>query len=93
MDGAAINGHLHVVEWLHLNRQEGCDYKAFEGANLNGHKDVKAYLKENQRTVLEKHNLLCQINKEEKEERERRSEFDDRIQLKRRRLFQLFLCF
>lgn len=37
MDGAAANGHLEVVRWLHNNRLEGCTTKAMEGAALNGH--------------------------------------------------------
>ena len=31
MDGAATNGHLVVVEWLQLNRSEGCTTEATGG--------------------------------------------------------------
>ncbi|KAG3221348.1 hypothetical protein PC129_g7906 [Phytophthora cactorum] len=37
MDGAAANGHFHVVEWLHRNRSEGCTKSATDGAIRNDH--------------------------------------------------------
>jgi len=36
MDGAARFGHLHVVEWLHDNRSEGCTKDAMDGAASYG---------------------------------------------------------
>ena len=35
MDGAATNGHLEVVEWLHANRYEGCTAEAIDRAAEN----------------------------------------------------------
>lgn len=46
MDGAAANGHLDVVQWLHENRQEGCSIRAMNHAALNGHLEVVKWLHE-----------------------------------------------
>ena len=40
MDWAAENGHMHVVQWLHENRKEGCTTDAMDYAARNGHLDV-----------------------------------------------------
>ncbi|KAG7380732.1 hypothetical protein PHYPSEUDO_006822 [Phytophthora pseudosyringae] len=37
LDGAASNGHLSVVKWLHKNRAEGCTTAAMDEAATNGH--------------------------------------------------------
>ncbi|KAE9217211.1 hypothetical protein PF005_g8741 [Phytophthora fragariae] len=37
MDGAAANGHLEVVRYLHTQRTEGCTVAAMDGAARNGH--------------------------------------------------------
>ncbi|KAK1929396.1 hypothetical protein P3T76_015148 [Phytophthora citrophthora] len=37
MDGAAMEGHLEVIKWLHENRTEGCTGKAIQLAVMNGH--------------------------------------------------------
>ncbi|KDO28668.1 hypothetical protein SPRG_06522 [Saprolegnia parasitica CBS 223.65] len=47
MDAAASNGHVDVVEFLHVNRTEGCTTKALNGAISNGHLDVARFLIEN----------------------------------------------
>jgi len=44
IDGAATNGHLSVVKWLHKNRAEGCTTVAMDGAARNGHFRVVAWL-------------------------------------------------
>jgi hypothetical protein len=36
MDNAALYGHLEVVKWLHVNRQEGCTNNAMDLAAENG---------------------------------------------------------
>ena len=46
MDEAAANGHLKVVQFLHLNRTEGCTVDALDGAIRNGHLDVVRFLLE-----------------------------------------------
>ena len=45
MDGAAENGHLDVVEWLHKNRREGCTSEAFLKGAENGHLDILKWLR------------------------------------------------
>ena len=42
---AAVNGHLDVLKWLHLNRSEGCDedYTLFYSAK-HGHFEVVKFL-------------------------------------------------
>ncbi|KAE8990066.1 hypothetical protein PR003_g24627 [Phytophthora rubi] len=40
MDGAAANGHMDVVQWLHHNRNEGCTMDAMDSAAGNGHLDM-----------------------------------------------------
>ena len=50
MDFAAYNGHLQVIEWLHLNVSEGCD-GAIVYATRNGHADVVKYLVKNKMGV------------------------------------------
>lgn len=47
MDGAALDGHLDVVRWLHPNRTEGCTANAMNWAAANGHSDVVKWLREN----------------------------------------------
>jgi hypothetical protein len=47
MDGAAENGHLEVIKWLHQNRHEGCTIKSMENATENDHQEVIKYLREN----------------------------------------------
>lgn len=37
MDGAAANGHLDIVRWLHEHRSEGCTSDAMDAAGANGH--------------------------------------------------------
>ena len=44
MDYAAQNGHLHVVQWLHLNRTEGCHTWAMNLAAMNGHLHIVQWL-------------------------------------------------
>ncbi|KAE9045228.1 hypothetical protein PR003_g6219 [Phytophthora rubi] len=44
MDGAAANGHLEVVRYLHTQRTEGCTAAAMDGAARNGHLDVVQFL-------------------------------------------------
>ncbi|RLN43697.1 hypothetical protein BBJ28_00013362 [Nothophytophthora sp. Chile5] len=47
MDGAAANGHLEVVQWLHANRTEGCTTAAMDGAAVSGHLHVVQWLHAN----------------------------------------------
>jgi Ankyrin repeats (many copies) len=47
IDVAAENGHLRVVEWLHVNRTEGCTTCAMDWAARNGHLAVVQWLHEN----------------------------------------------
>ncbi|EGG16152.1 hypothetical protein DFA_09177 [Cavenderia fasciculata] len=49
MNISAKNGHLPIVEYLHLNRTEGCNFLAFNGAALNGHLNVLEYLVNNRK--------------------------------------------
>ena len=44
MDWAARNGHLDIVQWLHLNRSEGCTTEAMDWAANNGRLDVLKWL-------------------------------------------------
>jgi hypothetical protein len=44
MDWAAECGHLEVVQWLHLNRSEGCTTNGIDGAAANGHLEVVEWL-------------------------------------------------
>nr|KAJ3417804.1 hypothetical protein HK105_000779 [Polyrhizophydium stewartii] len=37
MDHAASGGHLHILEWLHEHRTEGCSAFAMDWAATNGH--------------------------------------------------------
>lgn len=46
MDGAAANGHMEVVQWLHQNRNEGCTMDAMNAAAANGHLDMVKWLLE-----------------------------------------------
>ena len=48
MTGAAMNGHLEVVKWLHCNRTEGCSASAMNLAAMNGHLEVVQWLQDNQ---------------------------------------------
>ncbi|KAF1791924.1 Ankyrin repeat-containing domain [Phytophthora cactorum] len=47
MNGAAKNGHLAVVEWLHTNRTEGCTASAMDEAAQNQFWDVVDWLDQN----------------------------------------------
>ncbi len=47
MDGAASNGHLEIVRWLHCHRSEGCTYEAMNGAAANGHLKIVKWLYQN----------------------------------------------
>ncbi|EQC29728.1 hypothetical protein SDRG_12500 [Saprolegnia diclina VS20] len=44
MDGAAMNGHLDVVAFLHKTRTEGCTMTAPTAAVANGHAAIVAFL-------------------------------------------------
>ncbi|KAL3657645.1 hypothetical protein V7S43_017448 [Phytophthora oleae] len=44
MDGAAANGHLHVVEWLHQHTSAGCTSNAMDDAAEYGHLSVLKWL-------------------------------------------------
>ncbi|OWY97148.1 hypothetical protein PHMEG_00032396, partial [Phytophthora megakarya] len=46
MDGAASNGHLEVVKWLHESRAEGCTKHAMDGAATGGHLEVLKWLQQ-----------------------------------------------
>ena len=46
---AASNGHLDVIEWLHLNRKEGCTRDAMNFAAHNGHLHIVKWLHENRK--------------------------------------------
>ncbi|AVK76652.1 Ankyrin repeat domain containing protein [Pandoravirus neocaledonia] len=47
MDSAAAGGHLDVVEFLHVNRTDGCTADAMDGAAAGGHLDVVEFLHAN----------------------------------------------
>ncbi len=47
MDVAATGGHLHVVKWLHKNREEGCTTNAMDWGATNGHLHVVKWLHKN----------------------------------------------
>ncbi|KAG2951604.1 hypothetical protein PC128_g2800 [Phytophthora cactorum] len=47
MDLAASNGHLDVVQWLHLNRPRTCSSNAMDAAAANGYLDVVKWLHAN----------------------------------------------
>ncbi|OWZ04601.1 hypothetical protein PHMEG_00023469 [Phytophthora megakarya] len=47
MNGAAANGHLSVVEWLHDSIRQAYTTEAMDGAARNGHLDVVRWLHEN----------------------------------------------
>lgn len=44
MDGAAGNDHLKIVQWLHINRNEGCSTEAMDSAAANGELDIVKWL-------------------------------------------------
>ncbi|KAF4315760.1 hypothetical protein BBO99_00006412 [Phytophthora kernoviae] len=44
MDGAAARGRLDILEWLYINRTEGCSSAAFTGAVTGGHLEVLKWL-------------------------------------------------
>jgi hypothetical protein len=61
MNFASEKGHLHIVEWLHENRNEGCTTKAMDKAALNGHYDIIVflyYIKEVWNNLEQKRQLL-----------------------------------
>ena len=47
MDDAAKKGHLHIVQWLHAHRTEGCTDDAMIYAEENDHVEVVEWLKTN----------------------------------------------
>ncbi|KAJ3412001.1 hypothetical protein HDV05_001382 [Chytridiales sp. JEL 0842] len=47
MDQASKNGHLHVVQYLHTHRSEGCTTDAMDDASANGHLSIVKFLHEN----------------------------------------------
>ncbi|EFA75342.1 hypothetical protein PPL_11418 [Heterostelium album PN500] len=47
MDYAAINGHLPMLQWLHVNRNEGCTKMAMDLASMNGDLPTVQFLHEN----------------------------------------------
>ncbi|CAM9826875.1 unnamed protein product [Laminaria digitata] len=47
MNGAAYNGHLEVVKWLHENRTEGCTTSAMDVSAMHGHLEVVQWLAAN----------------------------------------------
>ncbi|ETL79086.1 hypothetical protein L917_20206 [Phytophthora nicotianae] len=47
MDGAAANGHLHVLRWLFGNENKGCTTEAMSLAARNGHFEVVQWLYKN----------------------------------------------
>jgi ankyrin repeat protein len=49
MDDAAAYGHLHVIQYLHENRKEGCTKYAMDSAAAYGHLPVIQYLHENRK--------------------------------------------
>ncbi|KAF0718347.1 Aste57867_1751 [Aphanomyces stellatus] len=44
MDSAASHNCLPIVEWLHLNRNEGCTTAAMDFAAANGHLEIVQFL-------------------------------------------------
>ena len=44
MDNAASKGYLHIIEWLHNNRNEGCSINALYNACKNGHLEIVKWL-------------------------------------------------
>ncbi|TYZ60352.1 hypothetical protein PybrP1_011203 [[Pythium] brassicae (nom. inval.)] len=49
LDGAARNGYLEVVKFLHTHRREGCTAAAMDSAAENGHLDIVRFLHEHRR--------------------------------------------
>lgn len=49
MDGEAASGNLHVIQWLHENRKEGCTKGAMDRASTNGYLHVVQWLHENRK--------------------------------------------
>ncbi|ETW06998.1 hypothetical protein H310_03097 [Aphanomyces invadans] len=47
MDGAARNGHLAMVQYLHLNRRDGCTTGAMDWAATHGHVAIVQWLHAN----------------------------------------------
>ena len=47
MDWATYYGHLHVIQWLHENREEGCTHWAMDWAASKGHLHVVQWLHKN----------------------------------------------
>ncbi|EGG15191.1 hypothetical protein DFA_10017 [Cavenderia fasciculata] len=45
IDGAALNGHVEMIDYLYKNRQEQCTVAAIENACRNGHLKVLEYLR------------------------------------------------
>eukprot|EP00644_Phytophthora_capsici_P009181 jgi/Phyca11/541441/estExt2_Genewise1Plus.C_PHYCAscaffold_60788 len=53
MDGAAANGRLDIMQWLHDTRTEGCSAQACIQASKHGYLDVVKWLHEFYPTVIE----------------------------------------
>lgn len=47
MDRTAANDHLNVVQWLDVNRGEGCSTSAMDGAARNGQRGMLKWLHKN----------------------------------------------
>ncbi len=54
MDFAAAHGHLEVVRFLHMHRNECCSTYAMDGAARNGHFNIVRYRFENRREGFSK---------------------------------------
>lgn len=57
MDETARQGNLHIVQWLHGNRSEGCTQKAFASTMENDHYKVLAFLLENYEFICDQRML------------------------------------
>jgi hypothetical protein len=63
MDGAAGQGHLDVVKWLHENRKEGCTGNAMNAAAGGDHFEVVKWLFLN-RKEGDIENALCKARRQ-----------------------------
>lgn len=59
MDGAAARGRLDIMEWLYVNRSEGCSCAAMNEAAANGHLEVVEWLSRNYSSVSRREEALC----------------------------------
>lgn len=55
---AARNGHLEVLEWLHLNRKIGYDEDVIAYAACNGHLHAVKFLHENKTELCTRNNAM-----------------------------------